>query len=61
LPYSLSAKTHPVHRGAVHGAGGQDPVDLVQRDPPFRPVADGLGHARGRAPARVGAPVLGQE
>ena len=39
----------------------QHAVDLVQRDLPLRAVADGLGHAHGRAPLSVTAPVLRQE
>ena len=39
----------------------QHAVDLVQRDLPLRAVADCLGHAHGRAPLSVTAPVLRQE
>jgi hypothetical protein len=46
---------------AEPGAGGQHAVDLVQRDPPLRPVGDASGTPDAGARAGVGAPVLGQE
>src|SRR3712207_7359860 len=35
------------------GPCGQNPVDLVKRDPPLRAVADDLMHAHGRAPLGI--------
>jgi hypothetical protein len=50
-----------VHRAAVHGARGQDTIDLLARDPPFRPMLGRLRHAGGGQPLVVGAPALREE
>jgi hypothetical protein len=47
--------------GAEPGAGGEDAVDLVERDLPLRPVGVRFRYPRCHAPLGIGAPVLGQE